>query len=259
MRNVASIQLRGNIVKRETRQAGSLSILALTVAGDALSSDGSRKIPFYQVVDVLGNYADAMGSVLKVGAPVTVLGTLSQRSWETADGQKRSAISITADSIVALEGQFEAITDSKGQARMSEGQNRVGLLGNLTRDPELRYTPNGHAVTRLSIAVNSKRGEKEEVSFFDLTAWREVAEEAAKLTKGTPILVEGAITNESWTANDDTKRYATRFEAFTLNAVRRPAGAGATDDPRETAPNPQDLAPQQPPVEEFPPEADLPF
>jgi single-strand DNA-binding protein len=82
--------------------------------------------------------------------------------------------------------------------------NKVFLMGNLTRDPELRYTPNGAAVTDLPIAVNrswtGKDGErKEEVLFVDVTVWDRQAETCCQyLKKGRSIHVEGSLKLESW-------------------------------------------------------------
>ena len=82
--------------------------------------------------------------------------------------------------------------------------NKVLLMGNLTRDPELRYTPNGSAVTDFGIAVNrtwkGKDGEKhEEACFVDCTAWARTAEVITEyLTKGRPIFVEGHLKYDTW-------------------------------------------------------------
>jgi single-strand DNA-binding protein len=82
--------------------------------------------------------------------------------------------------------------------------NKVFLMGNLTRDPELRYTPSGSAVTDLGLAVNrswmSKDGErKEDTLFIDVTVWDRQAETCCQyLKKGRPIHVEGSLKMESW-------------------------------------------------------------
>jgi single-strand DNA-binding protein len=82
--------------------------------------------------------------------------------------------------------------------------NKVILLGNLTRDPELRYTPKGSAVARLGLAVNRKytteSGEtKEEVTFIDIDAWGKQAELIAQyLRKGNPIFIEGRLKLDQW-------------------------------------------------------------
>jgi single-strand DNA-binding protein len=82
--------------------------------------------------------------------------------------------------------------------------NRVILLGNLTRDPELRYTPSGMAVTDIGLAVNDRRknanGEwVEEATFVDVTLWGRTAEIASEyLNKGSPTLIEGRLKTDSW-------------------------------------------------------------
>jgi single-strand DNA-binding protein len=82
--------------------------------------------------------------------------------------------------------------------------NKVILLGNLTRDPEVRYTPKGTAVTDLGLAVNrtytAENGEKrEEVTFVDVTFWGRTAEVAGEyLKKGRPVFVEGRLQLDSW-------------------------------------------------------------
>ncbi len=81
--------------------------------------------------------------------------------------------------------------------------NKVIIIGNLTRDPEVRYTPNGAAVAELSIAVNRTwmdgTEKKEEVTFVDVTLWGKLAEIAGQyLTKGRSAMVEGRLTMDSW-------------------------------------------------------------
>ena len=90
--------------------------------------------------------------------------------------------------------------------------NRVILLGNVTRDPELRYIASGSAVTDLGLAVNDRRknanGEwVEETTFVDVTLWARTAEVACEyLTKGSPVLIEGRLKLDSWEGNDGQKR-----------------------------------------------------
>ena len=85
--------------------------------------------------------------------------------------------------------------------------NRVVLAGNLTRDPELRFTSNGIPVCDFGLAVNRVRSKSEEVDFFDITAWRELGETIANYKKkGDPILVEGKLQFRTWEAQDGSKR-----------------------------------------------------
>ena len=77
--------------------------------------------------------------------------------------------------------------------------NRVILAGNLTRDPELRFTNDGVPVCSFGLAVNRVRSRTEEVDFFDISAWRELGETIANYKKkGDPILVEGRLQFRSW-------------------------------------------------------------
>lgn len=87
---------------------------------------------------------------------------------------------------------------------MAGSVNKVFLMGNLTRDPDLRYTPSGAAVTTLGIALNrtytTKEGERrEEVTFVDVTVWNRQAETCAQyLKKGRPVHIEGFLKLDTW-------------------------------------------------------------
>lgn len=88
--------------------------------------------------------------------------------------------------------------------------NSVNIMGNLTRDPELKYTPSGKTVCSLSIANNrvyTKNGEKvTEVSYFDVEVWGAVAENCNKyLTKGSGIIVEGRLRQDRWEKDGKTQ------------------------------------------------------
>lgn len=89
--------------------------------------------------------------------------------------------------------------------------NKVFLTGNLTRDPEVKYTPNGKAVSRMGIAVarrfkNAETGQAD-VDFFNLTAWDKTAEFCVRyLRKGSRVLIEGRLQTYSYTGQDGVKR-----------------------------------------------------
>jgi len=152
--------------------------------------------------------------------------------------------------------------------------NKVILLGNLTRDPELRYTPKGQAVARLGLAVNRsyklESGEtREEVTFVDIDAWGKQAELISQyLRKGNPLFVEGRLKLDQW--DDKTsgqKRTALRvvMENFQFVGGRaeggspRPPGPSSPPPPASSAPGSAapaaDAGPDGPPPEED----DVPF
>lgn len=100
---------------------------------------------------------------------------------------------------------------------MARSLNRVQLIGNLTRDPELRYTPSGTAVCSFSIATNrnwtTDTGEKkEEVEFHRIVVWNKLAEICSQfLVKGRKVFVEGRLQTRSWNAQDGTQKQTTEI------------------------------------------------
>jgi single-strand DNA-binding protein len=97
---------------------------------------------------------------------------------------------------------------------MSRSVNKVILIGNLTRDPEVRYTPQGNAVASFGLATNREwtiNGEKKEVvDFHNLVAWNKLGELCGQLlSKGSKIYVEGRLQTRDWVTEDGTKRYKT--------------------------------------------------
>src|SRR5882757_7264759 len=98
---------------------------------------------------------------------------------------------------------------------MARSLNRVQLIGNLTRDPELRYTPNGNAVCSFGIATNrswtTDSGEKrEEVDFHNIIAWNKLGELCSQfLVKGRKVYVEGRLSTRSWTGQDGQQKTRT--------------------------------------------------
>lgn len=103
--------------------------------------------------------------------------------------------------------------------------NRAMIIGNLTRDPEMRYTPNGAAVTSFGVATNRKwTGQDgnpgEEVEYHDITAWGKLAEVITPiLKKGAPAYIEGRLRTRSWEGQDGVKRYKTEIVAENIIAL----------------------------------------
>lgn len=103
--------------------------------------------------------------------------------------------------------------------------NKIILVGNLGRDPELRYTPQGSAVCNFSIATNEKRrdkaGEMQDVTtWFRVTLWEKKAETAAKyLTKGSPVYIEGRLRIDEWTDRDGKNRYTLEIQGTDMQFI----------------------------------------
>jgi single-strand DNA-binding protein len=123
---------------------------------------------------------------------------------------------------------------------MSRSVNKVILIGNLTRDPEVRYTPQGSAVASFTIATNREwtieGNKKEVVDFHNVVAWNKLGELCGQLlSKGTKVYVEGRLQTRDWTTDDGQKRYKTEVvidEMILLNSKR--AGAETEEGPEES-------------------------
>lgn len=141
--------------------------------------------------------------------------------------------------------------------------NRVILVGNLTRDIELRYTPGGTAVTDIGMAVNDRRKNQagewvDETTFVDVTLWGRTAEVASEyLSKGSPLLVEGRLKLDSW-ETDGQKRSKLRVVGERMQMLSGKTGGGGGSSPSrstassDAASNQREDSPTGPPEDEIP-------
>ena len=138
--------------------------------------------------------------------------------------------------------------------------NTVTIAGNLTRDPELRFTPGGQATATFGIAVNRSwtnrqtQARQESTSFFDVVAWGSLAENAAtSLAKGTRVVVTGRLDQRSWETQEGDKRSKVEITADDLAPSLRWATAQVTRTERRSSEHPPE-APE--PGGEYPPDAE---
>jgi single-strand DNA-binding protein len=154
--------------------------------------------------------------------------------------------------------------------------NKVMLIGNLTRDPEVRYTPSGRAVADIALAINrvwtNDQGQKQEdTTFVDVTLWGRQAELAQQyLTKGRGVYVEGRLQMDTW---DDKETGKKRSRLKVIGEVLQflpdgrggsnpPSGGGAPQGQRSSAPQQRSGPPQgasAAPPDEFQEDDDIPF
>jgi len=118
--------------------------------------------------------------------------------------------------------------------------NRVVIIGRLAADPDLRYTPQGHAVTTFRIAVDrpfkNQQGERE-ADFFPIVTWRRLAETCAhNLNKGRLVAVEGRLQTRSYQAQDGSTRWATEVVADNVRFLDWPKDGGALRSDAPAAP-----------------------
>jgi single-strand DNA-binding protein len=143
---------------------------------------------------------------------------------------------------------------------MAASINRVVLVGNLTRDPELRHTPSGTAVCSLRLAVNTRRKDEsgqwtDKPNYFDITVWGQQGENCAQyLSKGRPVAIDGRLEWREWEAQDGSKRQAVEVVAESVQFLGGrqdgessyvPAGAtaasGGGSDDFPTSPTDDDI------------------
>ena len=149
--------------------------------------------------------------------------------------------------------------------------NKVMLIGNLTRDPELRYTPSGKAVTDISIAINrvwmNDQGQKQEdTTFVDVTLWGRQAELAEQyLSKGRGVYIEGRLQLDTWD-DKETGKKRSRLKVVGENLQFLPdgrGGAGGQNRPNQAPARQQSSSPPQgasaAPADDFQEEDDIPF
>ena len=118
--------------------------------------------------------------------------------------------------------------------------NTVTIVGNLTQDPEMRFTPNGVAMAKLSIAVNRRSFNREtnqweegETSYFNATCWRQMAENVSEsLRKGTRVVVTGRLQQRSWETSEGEKRSMVEIQVDEVAPSLRFATASVTRIPR---------------------------
>ncbi|MBE6156686.1 MAG: single-stranded DNA-binding protein [Firmicutes bacterium] len=123
--------------------------------------------------------------------------------------------------------------------------NKVLLVGRLTRDPELRTTPSGMAVTRFTIAVSqnftNKNGERG-ADFINCSAWGRQADNISKYChKGSLVSAEGRIRTSSYDAQDGTKRYTTEVVCDTVNFLSSRSGSSESSSRDEFIPDTNDM------------------
>ena len=129
--------------------------------------------------------------------------------------------------------------------------NKVILMGNLTRDPQLRYTPSQQPVCDFTLAINRKwkaaDGQmKEEVCFIDCTAWGRTGENISKyMTKGRPLFVEGRLTYQTWEGKDGQKRSKHLVTVDTFQFIDSKGGGAGGQAGRSAAAAPPDQKRQE--------------
>jgi single-strand DNA-binding protein len=123
---------------------------------------------------------------------------------------------------------------------MSKGLNKVMIIGNVGRDPEMRYTPSGKPVTSFSVAtsrswVTADNERREATEWFNVVAWRDLAEICnERLSKGSKVYIEGRLQTRSWETADGQKHFRTEIVADEMIVLDSRYREPETEEPVET-------------------------
>ena len=168
-----------------------------------------------------GTLAEVSTHGLMPSQRIYVQGHLQTRRWDDADGQRHVRTEVVADKLIPMDGR-----QSVDEGRLAHDQelmplclNRVMVIGNLGRDPEMRYTPGGQAVTSFSVAATRKwttaSGDRRDATeWFNVISWGSLAEICNQyLTKGRRVYVEGELRTRGWEQPDGKRHYRTELVA----------------------------------------------
>lgn len=219
------------VTVRQTPGGTSVTDLNLVVPVSFRSESGEMLSgKSFHTVTVWGALAEVVGQFVKPGAQIFIAGRLQTDSWEDeTSGEKRSKTKVVATDMILLDpkgGQMDAPSSAK---QITGACNRADVIGNVTRDPEMRTTTSGQKVLTLGVATNDRwkdkaSGEmKEKSEFHNVVVWGELAEEvAASVHKGNRIFVSGRIQTRSWETQAGAKRTTTEIitESLSLLGVR---------------------------------------
>jgi single-strand DNA-binding protein len=189
-----------------------------------------------------GNLAEAAQAQLHKDQRLYAEGHLQTRSWDDAQGQRQVRTEVVASRLMPMESREAVAARCTGSE--SEGTplclNRIMVIGNLGRNPEMRYTPDGQAVTSFSLAATrawtaAEGGRTDSTEWFNIVAWGSLAEICNQyLAKGRRIYVEGELRTRGWEQSDGHRHFRTELVASEMIILGpRPKDRSAGQEPSE--------------------------
>ena len=212
--------LTGNPEVRQIASGTSVCDLNIKIIENVKKSDNENiSITSFCVVTVWGKLAEIVGDYCKAGSQVFIGGRAKTENWETPEGEKRYRTKVIAEDLILLDAKND-LGELSGNLDISAGLNSIQIVGNLTRDPELRQTTSGQNVTNFSVATNrswrdKNSGEnKEEAEFHNCVVWEDLAIEVAeRIKRGQKVFVRGRLQTRSWESPNGEKKYTTEIIA----------------------------------------------
>jgi single-strand DNA-binding protein len=213
---------------RQTPGGTSVTDLNL-VAPYAFASESGEQLTgkSFHTITLWGALADVAGQFVKPGAQMFVAGRLQTDTWEDQQsGEKRSKTKIVGSEMILLDPKGGQMQAPAGAKKILACCNRADLVGNVTRDPEMRTTTSGQKVLTLGVATNDRwkdkaSGEmKEKSEFHNVVVWGDLAEEVMRgVKKGNRVFVAGRVQTRSWETPAGAKRYTTEVIADSLSLL----------------------------------------
>ena len=181
----------------------------------------SREATEWFNVVAWGDLAEAASTRLQRDQRLYAEGHLQTRSWEDTDGQRQVRTEMIVSKLIPMDDREAIATrnlDVDGET-MPLCMNRVMVIGNLGRDPEMRYTPEGQAVASFSLAAtrswtSANGGRHDSTEWFNIVSWGGLAEICNQyLTKGRRVYIEGELRTRGWEQPDGKKHFRTEVIA----------------------------------------------
>ena len=214
---------------RQTPSGQSVGDLNIMTKQQIKTTTGQQMTTAYHNVVVWRGLADISGRFLRKGSQVFLSGRIQTDEWEDQNtGQKRYKTRIVADDLILLDPKTPAPA-LPAESDVSGGLNQAEIVGNMTRDPELRQTPNGNSVASFGVATNyswkDRSGQQQEkTEFHNVVAWDALAQSMAQnFKKGRKVFIQGRLQTRSWETPEGTKRYTTELIADKALALGVPS------------------------------------
>lgn len=211
---------------RQTPSGQTVGDLNVVTKASFKSGSGEMQVSSsYHNVVVWRGLADISQKFLRKGSQVYISGRIQTDEWEdTNTGQKRYKTRITADEMILLDPK-NPNPPLSGSSKVAGTLNHAEIIGNISRDPDLRQTPNGNSVASFGVATNyawkDRAGEaQEKTEFHNVVAWDELAQSISEsFKKGRKVYVSGRLQTRSWETPDGSKRYTTEIIAESALAL----------------------------------------
>jgi len=236
---------------RQTPGGASVTDLNLVVPYSFKSESGEELHgKGFHTVTLWGPMADVAGQYIRAGSQVFVAGRLQTDSWEDEKtNEKRSKTKVVALDLIMLDPKDGQTDAPKGAKETLASVNRADVVGNVTRDPELRTTTSGQQVLTVGVATNERWKDKtsgenrERTEFHNIVLWGDLAQEVSEtVKKGQRVYATGRVQTRAWQTQQGSKRTTTEIVAdmfsilgvkspVALESVRTDASAPAAKDP----------------------------